>query len=101
MNTILKDRLPEVIDVLKKHRVKRAYAFGSVTRHDFKLESDIDLLVDFGTHEPFDGYSENFWSLEEQLANLLNRKVDILAEHTLKNSFFIKEMEKTKVPLYE
>jgi uncharacterized protein len=101
MNAILTGKLPEVISTLRRHRVKRAYAFGSVTRSDFKLESDIDLLVAFDLTEPIEDYAENFWSLEDELSRILKRRIDLLPEHTLKNSYFITEVNKTKIPLYE
>ena len=97
----LKDKLPEVIQTLKTHRVKKAYAFGSVCTDKFNLKSDIDLLIDFNTEDSFTGYAENFWELEEKLRAILNRKVDLLPTHTLRNPYFIEEIEETKILLYE
>jgi len=101
LNKEMQPKLPELIKVLKSHKVKRAYAFGSVCTDKFNSNSDVDLLIAFETNEPFDGYAENFWDMEEKLQSLLNRKVDLVPEHTLKNPYFIKVMEKTKTPLYE
>jgi len=101
LNKEIQPKLPELIKVLKSHKVKRAYAFGSVCTDKFNSNSDVDLLIAFETSEPFDGYAENFWDMEEKLQSLLNRKVDLVPEHTLKNPYFIKVMEKTKTPLYE
>jgi len=36
-----------IIEVLKKHGVKRAALFGSVVRGEATKESDVDLLVEF------------------------------------------------------
>ncbi|MFX1327519.1 MAG: nucleotidyltransferase family protein [Promethearchaeota archaeon] len=36
-----------VLDILKKHEVKRASLFGSIVRGEMTSESDIDLLVEF------------------------------------------------------
>ncbi|KKM68141.1 hypothetical protein LCGC14_1463820 [marine sediment metagenome] len=36
-----------IIEILKKHDVKRASLFGSIVRKDLTKESDIDLLVEF------------------------------------------------------
>ena len=101
LNPQIQAVLPQVIKVLKEHRVKRAYAFGSACTDKFNSNSDVDLLIGFETIEPFDGYAENFWDMEEKLTALFNRKVDLVPEHTLKNPYFIKVMEKTKTPLYE
>ena len=44
MHNSLKSKLPEVADLLKQHKVKAAYVFGSVLTDDFNPGSDIDLL---------------------------------------------------------
>jgi predicted nucleotidyltransferase len=97
----LKDKLPEMIRVLKNHQVVKAYAFGSVCIKSFTNTSDIDILVGFNSEEPFKVYAENFWSLEVELNSILQREIDLLPTHSLKNKFFIQEIEETKVPLYE
>ncbi|RRB07674.1 nucleotidyltransferase family protein [Larkinella rosea] len=94
-------KLPQLITLLRNHKVKKAYAFGSVCTDRFTNESDIDLLIDFGITEPFDGYAENFWNLEEQLQRLLNRSVDLVPQHTLRNPYFISSVNKTRLALYE
>ncbi|RLD60989.1 MAG: nucleotidyltransferase domain-containing protein, partial [Bacteroidetes bacterium] len=47
------------------------------------------------------GYVDNFLSLEEELGDLFNRPVDIVAEETLQNPYFINVVNKTKTPIYE
>lgn len=71
-----------------RHRVTKAWVFGSATTDDFSDDSDIDLLIRFD-EVPFDGYAENFWSLESELKKVFQREVDLVPEHTLKNPFFI------------
>lgn len=97
---ILQNKLKEVVQLLKVHNVKRAYAFGSVCTDDFNDESDIDILIGF-EKVPFDGYAQNFWDLEAKLQALLKRPVDLVPEHTLRNPYFIQVVNKTKTPLYE
>lgn len=94
-------KLPQVITLLKTHKVKKAYAFGSVCTDRFTQESDVDLLIDFGISEPFEGYAENFWELEEELQTLLNRPVDLVPQHTLRNPYLISSVNRTRIPLYE
>ena len=94
-------KLPEVKRLLKEHKVKRAYAFGSVCTDNFKENSDIDLLIAFDIEEPFAGYADNFWDMETKLKIILNRNVDLVPEHKLSNKYFIEELNKTKTILYE
>jgi hypothetical protein len=101
LQPILKNNLSEVTRILKNHKVKRAYAFGSVCTEHFDDNSDIDLLIAFEIDEPFKGYAQNFWDMEAQLSNLLNRKVELIPEHTVSNPFFIKVMNRTKTVLYD
>lgn len=88
----------QVIALLKSHYVKRAYAFGSVWIDEFNSTGDVELLIASDTNEPFDGYAKNCWDMEEKLQALLNRKVDLVPEHTLHNPYFVKLMEKPKSP---
>ncbi|MBK7853758.1 MAG: nucleotidyltransferase domain-containing protein [Bacteroidetes bacterium] len=101
LHPIFEEKLPEVKRLLKEHHVKRAYAFGSVVNGKFTDKSDIDLLIAFDITEPFDGYAQNFWDMQDKLKALLNRNVDLVPEHTLSNKYFIDEMNKTKTLLYE
>lgn len=97
----VKSKLPNLIDILKSHRVERAYAFGSVCTPDFNKDSDVDLLIAFEEGiDPIE-YGDLYWSLDEKLPALLDRPVDILTERQLRNPYFIKVMNKTKTPLYE
>ena len=97
---ILRKKLKEVIQLLKSHNVKRAYAFGSVCTEHFNDESDIDILIAF-EKVPFEGYAQSFWDLEAKLQALLKRPVDLVPEHTLRNPYIIQVVNKTKTPLYE
>ncbi len=100
MHTSLKNKLPEVAALLKKHKVKAAYVFGSVLTDDFNAASDIDLLVYF-KEVPFNGYADNLFELEDRLVKMLGRKVDIVPGHTLSNPYFIASINRNKVALYE
>lgn len=100
MQAILSEKLNQVTHILQAHHVQRAYAFGSVTTDRFNEESDIDLLVTFRTI-PFGEYATNYWSLEDELEKLLQRKVDIVVEKTLSNPYLIKSIEKNRTLIYE
>ncbi len=41
----LQAHMPKVIELLKKHKIKSAYVFGSVLTERFNEESDVDFLV--------------------------------------------------------
>lgn len=101
MNSILKDRLPEVISLMKNHKVKKAYAFGSVVNQNFNANSDIDLLVAFEDNLDPVEYGELYFDLAEKLELLLQRHIDLITEPSLKNPYFIKSVNEAKFALYE
>lgn len=83
----------------KKYKVKTLSAFGSVTRDDFENDSDIDFVVDFEENDPFK-YTDLYFQLKEKLEKLLKRQIDLIEERGIKNQFFRKELDTTKILIY-
>ncbi len=54
--------------------VRRLALFGSVARDEASVNSDIDLLVDFGQAPSFDQYMGTLFYLED----LFHRRVDLV-----------------------
>jgi hypothetical protein len=77
-----------ILDLLNQHRdefLKRFGArhlalFGSAARDDLRVDSDIDVLVEFDGPATFDGYFE----LKTYLEQLLGRPVDLVTEKGLR-----------------
>jgi len=68
-----------------KHRIRKLSLFGSALRDDFGPDSDLDILVEF---EP--GVSVGlitFSGMENELSDLLGRKVDLNTAGTLSRHF--------------
>jgi predicted nucleotidyltransferase len=96
----IKALLPDIICLLKKHKIERAFLFGSVLTEKFNPNSDVDFLVSLlNDLEPVEA-GEHLWNLTYELEALLQRKVDLLTERSLKNPYFIREIEKNKLPIY-
>jgi|ERR1019366_25867 predicted nucleotidyltransferase len=92
--------LPKVIELFKKHKIKNAYAFGSVVTDKFNPQSDVDLIINFQDNlEPL-AAGEHWWNLHDELRELLHREIDLVTERSLKNPYFIKELNQTKLPIY-
>jgi len=79
--------------------VRTFSAFGSVNRDDFNDDSDIDFVVDFNENDPFK-YADLYFDLKENLEDLLKRQIDLIEERGIKNRFFKKELDETKVLIY-
>ena len=64
----------KISDFCRRHHIRKLALFGSVLREDFKPESDVDVLVEFEQgHVP--GLA--FFSMEKELSEILNHKVDL------------------------
>lgn len=73
-NKINKIKKP-IIEVLKKHGVKKAGIFGSYARGEEKTDSDIDILIDVGGRK----FSLlDLVSLEMELEKRMGKKIDLL-----------------------
>jgi len=92
--------LPEMERILRSHRVKRAHAFGSATDQRFSKESDVDLLISFEDGLDPVEYGTHFLDALYELEAALGRSVDLVAEETLTNPYFIRSVERSKVLLY-
>ena len=100
---LLRQHLPAIQELCRKHKVKRLWAFGSVLRDDFRADSDVDILYELDEKNISDeDYLSNFDGLLYGLADLFEgRKMDFVHYPSLKNPYFIEEVEATKVLLYE
>jgi predicted nucleotidyltransferase len=80
-------RREEALRILAEHRleieafgVRSVAVFGSVARDEGRPDSDVDVLIEI--NRPF-GYFK-FLALEEYLARILGRKVDLFTPDSLR-----------------
>jgi len=75
-----------------RYGISRLALFGSVLRADFRPDSDVDVLVEFA---PGGGPGFTFFRMQEELAEILGRRVDLntpgflgrhVREHVLKEA---------------
>ena len=64
----------KVTGFCRKHHIRRLSLFGSVLRGDFRPDSDVDVLVEF---EPGHVPGLEFFAMEDELSEILGRKVDL------------------------
>lgn len=96
---LIENHKKNILNLCQKHKVKSLYAFGSVLTDNFNAESDIDLIVDFENLDVLD-YGDNYYNLKFSLEKMLNRPVDLLEEKAIKNPYFRKRLNKSKVLIY-
>lgn len=95
----LDNYISEIKKLCQANGVKTLYAFGSVLTDRFTEESDVDLVVDIDSGDPFE-YTEMYFNLKFTLEDILKRKIDLLEAKAVKNSYFIQELEQTKALIY-
>lgn len=93
----LKENLPELC---KKYQIAYVDAFGSVARSEQNSESDIDLIIEFSEPRKKD-ISSRFFGFLHELEDTYNQKVDLLTEQSLKNPYLKKEIDKSRIRIYE
>jgi len=96
---ISQENIESIRELCKNYGVKTFSVFGSVTGEGFHDGSDIDFVVDFNEDDPFK-YADSYFQLKEALEELLKRQVDLVEERAIKNKFFKKELDETKIPIY-
>ena len=100
MTSILESKRQEIEDLCTRYGVARLDAFGSALRQDFRPDdSDVDLLVELKSMEPY-ARVEAYFGLLEGLRKLLNRKIDLVMAGAVKNPYISREIERTKQLLY-
>ncbi len=70
----------EINSLVNKYGGRRIRVFGSVSRREDTMDSDVDFLVDLP--RGYDLFNQRL-ALMYRLKELLNREVDIIPEHEL------------------
>lgn len=100
MINIISSNIGTIRELFQKHKIEKAYVFGSAASGNFTQSSDIDFLVKFKSGiDPLEK-GELWWDLHDTLRDLFNREIDIVTENSLKNPYFIKELDETKELIY-
>jgi predicted nucleotidyltransferase len=90
----------EIAELCRRFHVERMDVFGSAARvTDFDpARSDIDLLVTFLPGQVPD--IADYFALEDALAALLGRTVDLVSDTTVENPYVRAGIERSRQPLY-
>lgn len=97
---LVASRKSQIIDLCRRHHVKRLDVFGSAVNGDFRPdESDIDFLVQFDDSPEAQRF-ENRFQLSEKLEALFGRSVDLVDDTAIKNPYLRKSVDETRESIY-
>lgn len=100
---IIELNLNKIFQLCRKYRVRKLFVFGSILTDRFNDDSDIDFSVDFNkeliNEENLD-WADLFFDFIHDLEDLLGRKVDMVFDKQISNTFFRKELDSTKKLIY-
>lgn len=86
-----------IADFCQRNRIRRLAFFGSVLRDDFGPKSDVDVLVEF---EPGHTPGLSFFRMEEELSQILGRKVDLNTPQSLSRYFRQSVLDEAEVQYF-
>ena len=96
---ITEKNIERIKQLCEEYRVRHFSVFGSVLNDSFSPDSDIDFIVDFDENDPIK-YTDLYFGLKDKLEKTLKRQIDLIEERGIKNPFFRKEIEESKVVIY-
>jgi len=89
----------KIEELCRKYKVRKLFVFGSILTDRFNEQSDVDLIVDFDKTEINDLFL-NFFDFKYSMEDFFGRKVDLLEDRPIKNSYLRKKIENTKTLIY-
>jgi predicted nucleotidyltransferase len=96
---IVERNIEIISDLCKRHKVRQMFVFGSVLTNRFRMNSDIDFIVDFQGVDLYD-YADNYFDFKNSLEHLLEREVDLLEDKAIKNPFLRQTIDSSKKLIY-
>lgn len=99
MEKSIEQQLPKIKQLMRQYGVEHAYLFGSAAKGTMTENSDIDFIIRFPADMHYTTYADNYFALADALESLLNKKVELVTEKTLKNPYLLQTINSHKVSL--
>ena len=100
VDPLIEGKREELNGLCKRFRVQRFEVFGSAADGSFdSATSDLDFLVEFLPLQP-DEHFDTYFGLLEALGNTFQRRVDLVMTRAIKNRYFLKAVNQTRLLLY-
>jgi predicted nucleotidyltransferase len=100
MQPFIAAKQQELTSLCRRYHVRRLELFGSAAAGAFdSATSDLDFLVEF---EELDlpAFADAYFGLQESLAALYQRPVDLVIPAAVHNPYFLRSIERNRALLY-
>jgi uncharacterized protein len=98
--TLIEQHRDDIAALCDRYRVARLAVFGSAATDTFDpAGSDLDFVVTFLPLPPVE-HSDAYFGLLAELERLFGRRVDLIEENAIRNPYFRRSLEASRVPLY-
>ncbi len=102
MIALITDNQAAIVALCRKFGIGKLEVFGSAMTDAFDPDrSDIDFLVAYPPDYDFGPWLARFQELEEALADVLGRDVNLVMTSALKNRWFEREAARTRTVIYD
>lgn len=95
----LEGKLPEIAASCRAHGVRKLEIFGSRARHDHRLDSDYDFLVEF-CEPAAPGAFDRYFSFHKSLETTLNARVDLVEYAAVRNPLLRRYIDEDRTTVY-
>jgi predicted nucleotidyltransferase len=101
MTGLIEEHLDAIRALCREFGVTRLEVFGSAATPEFDPErSDIDFLVEYPPDYEFGLWAGRHFELQERLADVLGRPVDLVMASAMRKPRFIASVNQTRRLLY-
>jgi predicted nucleotidyltransferase len=101
MVATIEEHMDEIIALCKEYGVARLEIFGSAVTGEFDPEkSDFDFLVEYPDNYDFGPWGARRFALQDRLAELLGRKVDLVIFRNIENPYVVHAVQQSRTLLY-
>jgi len=98
---LLETKRDAIAALCRKFNVAKLEVFGSAATDEYDAShSDIDLLVQFAPDQDLGPWLTHYFEFRHALEKLLGHSVDLVMASAPRNPYFIREMNRTRRPLY-
>lgn len=98
---LVAERTEEIAELCRRYQVRRLDLFGSAaTEHFDPQTSDLDFLVTYRPDADPDPWFAQYLELQQALAELFDRPVDLVFDQPFRNPYFAQAVEETRTPVY-